>query len=626
VSVSRDPDRLVEEWRDTSRRAAMATGYRTQPRAVARSSAVRSVGALAVVVLVVVGGLVIRGTSPTPGPGGPVVGTAEDSNFRLVLTTPRSTYTTNDAIEPVATVTYLGPNATETMFHAMYPVGFQIEEVGGVRNMGGGMEQPCKSTELARGGSDALPFGKAGSPDDPTAGFDIDWYQDPVLRLPIGTWRIIAHLDIQLGKCGGDPHQLTVENVVRVVAGYNVSPSPSPTSSPPSDTPRPSPSLSIDAATALEIARKYEDGLTTGHFDGVWPMLSPWSRTTIGSYATFADAEAREIAMLGAAVNIASPSRDPSLLDPAFLGARATDLAATADPSRTYVVSIRHPTVDGASAATTNLVVAPLMTGRNPWRIWIDASPGLYGAWSFPDGCAAFGLSGRRCEAVVNTAATNAAFDRSIATSISLMPEPGCGGDPLSDVAGGFCIRSMAFVAGVRFERADGTSVLSEVYCGVGPPTLTCSETPGIQALDLHGAGYWDVPCAGEAPDACATPIPKPTGVAAAAGRELKIDAIAVLVGSVGHREVEIGRAILADGIVQEARFSVADQTQVGFLLDPGLVRMELRSTVPGRPPFDNAYNRGSFKGPEEVRVVLVFDVSETGQDAVIHVTDVLVR
>ena len=97
-------------------------------------------------------------------------------------------------------------------------------------------------------------------------------------------------------------------------------------------------------------------------------------------------------------------------------------------------------------------------------------------------------------------------------------------------------------------------------------------------------------------------------------------------VGAVGHREVEIGRAVLVDGIVQEARFSIADQTQVGFLLDPGLVRMELRSTIPGRPPFDNIYQRGTFKGAEEVRVVLVFDVAETGQDAVIHVTDVLVR
>ena len=122
---------------------AFATTDRERPRAVARSSAVRSIGALAVVVLVVVGGLAIRSGSLTTGPGGPVVGTAEDANVRLVLTTPRSTYTTNDAIEPVATVTYLGPNATETMFHATHPIGFRIEEVGGIRLMGCGTRLPC---------------------------------------------------------------------------------------------------------------------------------------------------------------------------------------------------------------------------------------------------------------------------------------------------------------------------------------------------------------------------------------------------------------------------------------------------------------------------------------------------
>jgi hypothetical protein len=604
---------------------ALTTGDRAQPRAVARSSAVRSIGPLTVAVLIVVGGIALRSASPAASPGAPVVGTAEDANFRLVLTTPRSTYTTNDAIEPVATVTFLGPNATETMFHAMYPIGFRIEEVGGVRNMGGGMDQPCISTELAKGASDVVPFGKAGSPDDPKAGFDIAWYQDPVLRLPVGTWRIIAHLDIQLGKCGGEPHQLTVENLVHVVAGDTAPPTPSPvpTSSP---VPTPAPASSVDSRAALATVQAYEKALADGHPEVAWRMLSPWSRTTVGSSTTFLDAERRVVAAAGpggSTVVIADPSRDPSRLDPAFLGARAADLAATADPERTFVVSVRRPGVDGAAAATTNLVVAPIDGGA--WRIWLDTAPGAYGAWPFPDGCAAFGLSARRCEAVVNTAASNVGFDRSTATEIFLMAERGCGGDPLSDDVV-LCMRSTSVVAGVRFGRADGTSVHSEVYCGVGPPTLTCSETPGIQAVDLHGAGYWDVPCTGEPPDGCPTPIPKPTGAAAAVGRELKIDAIGVPVGPVGHREVEIGRAVLVDGIVQEARLSIGDQAQVGFLLDPGLVRMDLRSTVQGRPPFRNIYERGTFKGPEEVRVVLLFDVAETGPDAVIHVTDVLVR
>lgn len=224
MSSDRDP---VEEWRDVSRRAALGTGYRPRPRSVARWMARLSVGAVAAVVLVLIGGLVLRDQPPPTGPGDPVGVAAEDANFRLALTTPRATYSPEDAIEPVASVTYLGPSATETMSHAAYPIGFQIKEVGGERLMGGGMRQPCLQTELAKGESVLLPFAKAGTPD--FGGFDRAWYGDPVLRLPEGTWQIIAYLDVHVGGCDGEGerHQLTVENVVRVVERDAAIPTPS---------------------------------------------------------------------------------------------------------------------------------------------------------------------------------------------------------------------------------------------------------------------------------------------------------------------------------------------------------------------------------------------------------------
>jgi hypothetical protein len=224
MSADRD---LVEEWRDVSRRAALATGFRPQPRVVARWLARLSVGAVAAVVLVLVGGLVLRDQPPPTGPGDPVGATAEDAKFRLALTTPRALYTPEEAIEPVATMTYLGPRATETISHAMSPIGFQIKEVGGERSMGGAMRQPCLQTELAKGEAAVLPFSKAGKPDDTKGGFDLAWYTDPILRLPEGTWQIIAYLDVWVGECGGERHQLTVENVIRVVMGDAATPTPS---------------------------------------------------------------------------------------------------------------------------------------------------------------------------------------------------------------------------------------------------------------------------------------------------------------------------------------------------------------------------------------------------------------
>jgi hypothetical protein len=498
----------------------------------------------------------------------------------------------------------------------MYPIGFRIEEVGGVRKMAGGMRQPCGSTELTKGIATDIPFAKAGSPDNPKDGFDQAWYEDPVLRLPEGSWRIIAYLDVQIGGdgCAGEPHQLTVENAITVVAGASPSPAEHVT---------PSPTLSADAATALEIVRKYVDAVGTEHLENAWPMLSTWSHRAVGSFGTYVDANRRFGPPAGAKYVVSPPSRDPALLDPAFLGQRSADIALAADPSTVFVVSVTYPDAVGVALATQNLVAARLSGGD--WRIWLDMSPDGY-AVGYPDGCRFFDLSNRRCDAVMNAARAALRIDPATVEGIDLMPDQACGGSNSDPDALDVCVRTMAFVAGVRFHLANGTTQRHDVFCGPGPSTLVCSENPGIDAIDLHGAGYWDVTCTGEAPNGCPSRIPTPTGAAAAAGRELRIATLALPVGATGHREVEIGRAVLADGIVQEARFSIADQTQNGFLLDPGLVQMELRSTVTGRPPFDNAYKRGTFHGPEEVRVMLIFDVAETSPDAVIHVSDVLVR
>jgi hypothetical protein len=601
----------IETWLDVSARAARGSGYRAA-LARRRWSAGASIAATTVAVAIVIAGLALR-PSANNGSSGPVIDRAEDGTFRLELVTPRGTYRPGDPISPEASVTYLGPDESIVIHHAESPVQFRIEEVGGLRAMGGGSRLVCSSSDLAHGVPLELPFSKAGSP---TADFDQAWYEDQTLSLPVGTWKIVASIDLGVTDCGGT-HQLSVSNVITVIGDAlpSVVPSHAPSLAP-------SPTLSADAAVALQFVRKYEDALTTDHPDVAWRFLSPWSQRTVGSATTFYDAERRLVTSLSGRNVVGAPSQDPDLLDPVFLGARAADVVAVADPDRTFVVSVRHLGVDGAATATENLVVATI---DGDWRIWIEATPGLFGAWPYPGGCSAFGLSDRRCEAIIDAAASQAGVDRRSATSIWLMPEPGCGDDPLAQ--GGFaCVRTTSFVAGVRFDVAGGDPVRTDIFCGAGRPSLVCTETPRIEAIDFHNAGYWDVPCSGEAPDGCASPLPSLGAGAAGSGTELRIDTFDLPVGPVGHREVDLGRAVLVDGIVQEARFSIADQVQAGFLLTDGTIRLELRSTIAGRPRFDNAYDRGTFDGPEEVHVVLVFDVAETSPDAVIHVTDVLVR
>lgn len=158
------------------------------------------------------------GASQAAEPDGPVVATARDASFGLTLSTPQGTYRPGERIEPVASVTYLGPKAIETIYHASEPIHFMIAEVGGQRSMGGAFDMPCLSTALANGASVTTAFVKSGMPtDDPTVGFDLAWYQDRELRLPPGVWRVIARLDISTGDCGGPAHPLTAENVIRVV-------------------------------------------------------------------------------------------------------------------------------------------------------------------------------------------------------------------------------------------------------------------------------------------------------------------------------------------------------------------------------------------------------------------------
>lgn len=150
--------------------------------------------------------------SPEPSADGPVAARTDDGVFRLDLTAPRAVYGPDDPIEALAQITDLGPNGETSLYHGSSPVGFTIQEVGGTREMGGGMDEPCLSTAITKDVPLAYPFQKAGSPDE--SGFDRTWYLDPGLRLPTGTWRIRATLDIDVTDgtktCGGIHHEFDV--------------------------------------------------------------------------------------------------------------------------------------------------------------------------------------------------------------------------------------------------------------------------------------------------------------------------------------------------------------------------------------------------------------------------------
>ena len=207
----------IEVWGELSARAARAGAVRDvrteRPRAAAAAA---GLGVLTLAVVVVGAALVLR---PGVGPAAdrPVTTTTDDGMFRITLTTPRRAVTTNDAIEPVATLTYLGPEPAVVVSGAAQPFLFSIQEVAGSRSMPGGARLACVSTTLDKDRPLTVPFAKAGMPtSDASAGFDQAWYQEKTLRLPSGTWRITATLSASTGGCAGTEHPLAVTNEITV--------------------------------------------------------------------------------------------------------------------------------------------------------------------------------------------------------------------------------------------------------------------------------------------------------------------------------------------------------------------------------------------------------------------------
>jgi hypothetical protein len=100
------------------------------------------------------------------------------------------------------------------------------------------------------------------------------------------------------------------------------------------------PPPSADKAAARHVAQTYVDALTTGNADVAWRLLSNWSKKTVGSFATFGDAEGRLHEFDPAKPSIGEPRRDRALLDRAVLGTPGDDVAASGGLTRALVVTV----------------------------------------------------------------------------------------------------------------------------------------------------------------------------------------------------------------------------------------------------------------------------------------------
>lgn len=229
----------------------------------------------------------------------------------------------------------------------------------------------------------------------------------------------------------------------------------------------------------------------------------------------------------------------------------------------------------------------------------------------YPDACASFEFSPRRCSAIVEAARESAA-DRLVSDPVRI--------ELLAPTRDSTNLGGYELVR-VVFEVADGTSVVEPVVCvGVprGPGDAVCQEPRLAIATNVDH----DVPCSGEPPEGCPSPIvPDPAAVQVA--RPLRLPALDVPIEGLGHHEVELGRVGLPNGYVTRLDATIVNGQPTNFWITPA-IRLELRPEDAARPPFGNVYMRPLVDGVEEATAWLVFEVTEASPGAVLKLADIV--
>lgn len=259
------------------------------------------------------------------------------------------------------------------------------------------------------------------------------------------------------------------------------------------------------------------------------------------------------------------------------------------------------PTVTDAPKPTSD-VTGPTLVPSSILRPQIAAAD-----------CAALGFSEGRCSAVVERARGQAELDWAQIAGVRLAkpkPSQSLGGSPIADVT---------------FTLTDGSDKVGSAYCvGIGQQyDPACTDHPEVYLEMPYGpaGGYHDIPC-GTSGNDCATPVPTVNPKAPSVPLEIAAQDYPL---AVGHQEIVVGQATLPNGILSDARFSLADPTTQAFVVE-GSVRLVVRSQDPTRGDFTNAYTQGWHPGSEVVDVVLVVDVVSITPGAVLEVRDLVVR
>lgn len=243
-------------------------------------------------------------------------------------------------------------------------------------------------------------------------------------------------------------------------------------------------------------------------------------------------------------------------------------------------------------------------------------------ALPFPDGCPAYDLAPRRCAYIIGWALAQAGETADDATTW-LLGDPECDGQP----AGCAVLRTTAFIVRIRVIPTVGRPSDHPVFCGLGgEATMLCTDTPLVR-VRTPIAGYHDVPCGptpgGEPGSACATPLPTIAPAAARKAVPLEVGRIAIPIDHDGAYSIDLGDAVLPNGILTEATATLVDERRSDVLIPDGI---RLKVVGADGKPLENAYTHGWRRGTERVHVRLVFSVESFDPGVVLELVNVVVR
>ncbi|HUQ43783.1 MAG TPA: hypothetical protein VM451_05135 [Candidatus Limnocylindria bacterium] len=266
------------------------------------------------------------------------------------------------------------------------------------------------------------------------------------------------------------------------------------------------------------------------------------------------------------------------------------------------------------------LVVAALLVGG--CSVIEDGLIPRGAAVPYPAGCARYDLSPVRCTAIVGALAQRSGIQPDQASEIWLLGDAACETDGGQQV---LCTRTMSFAARVRFVLADGRTLEETQFCGPGGQySILCSDDPEI-ALSLPTDGYGDIPCMGEAPDTCATPLPPPDPEWLARARPLTIDELAIPIDHIGDYVVPLGEGSLANGLLEASSMELPAKP-AGTLLSERGIQLRIESLEADGRPFDNRYLHGRRQGLERFRAWLELEVLSLAPGATINLEAISIR